>query len=77
MFGSIFGCVPIFPFTNLHFLADDRKALIWDIQSIPKTSATPVLAYEAAGPVNQIQWSGANPNWVAITYDHTLEILRV
>ncbi len=67
------------PHSSCHIstAADDRKALIWDIQNIPKTTATPILAYEAAGPINQIQWSSAHNSWIAITYDQTLEILRL
>ena len=56
---------------------DDNKALIWDIQAIPKQAADPILAYDAAGPINQIQWSSAQPDWIGICYDKTLEILRV
>jgi WD repeat-containing protein 68 len=39
--------------------------------------AEPILAYEAKGPVNQLQWSSVSPDWIAITYDDVLEILRV
>jgi WD repeat-containing protein 68 len=67
---------------------DDKRALIWDIR-LPKVEA--ILAYEAAGPINQvcfsligtscslvqIQWASAHPDWIGICFDHQLEILRV
>eukprot|EP00050_Salpingoeca_kvevrii_P005978 m.286770 g.286770 ORF g.286770 m.286770 type:complete len:337 (+) comp11637_c0_seq1:34-1044(+) len=67
------------PHSSCHICtaADDKKALIWDIQQIPKCSADPILAYDAAGPINQIQWSKVNPDWVAIAFNQTLEVLRV
>lgn len=56
---------------------DDKKALIWDIHAIPQKTADPILAYDAGGPINQIQWSRAHPEWISICYDDMLEILRV
>ena len=53
---------------------DDNKALIWDVRP-PKAEA--ILAYEAGGPINQIQWSASHPEWIAICFDNKLEILRV
>jgi hypothetical protein len=37
----------------------------------------PILAYDAVGCINQLQWSATQPDWIAITYDDTLEVLRV
>lgn len=44
------------PHSSCHIstAADDKKALIWDIQQIPKGSADPILAYEAKGAINQV-----------------------
>lgn len=33
--------------------------------------------YDAAGPINQINWSKADTDWVAIAHDQTVEALRV
>lgn len=55
--------------------ADDQKALIWDISSMPRVE--PILAYDAAGPINQIHWSKAHSDWVAIAHGDTVEALRV
>lgn len=58
--------------------ADDKKALIWDKQFEKHTGAAePILSYEAKGPINQIHWSSFQNEWIAITYDNTLEILRI
>jgi hypothetical protein len=37
----------------------------------------PILAYTASGEINQIQWSSTQPDWIAICYNNSLEILRV
>lgn len=56
---------------------DDRQALIWDIQQMPRAIEDPILAYTAEGEINQVQWASAQPDWISICYDNTLEILRV
>ena len=56
---------------------DDRQALIWDIQQIPRAIEDPILAYSADGEINQVQWSCSHPDWIAICYNQFLEILRV
>uniref|UniRef100_A0A7S2RS73 Uncharacterized protein n=1 Tax=Rhizochromulina marina TaxID=1034831 RepID=A0A7S2RS73_9STRA len=57
--------------------SDDRSALIWDIGSAPTTINDPILAYNAEGHINQVQWSAAHPLWVTIAFDRKMEILRV
>ena len=37
----------------------------------------PILAYTAEGEINQLRWSAAQPDWVAIAYDSSMQILRV
>lgn len=57
---------------------DDHQALIWDIQQMPRAIEDPILAYTAAeGEINQIQWGATQPDWIAICYNKSLEILRV
>jgi WD repeat-containing protein 68 len=56
---------------------EDGQALIWDVQRMPAVIDEPILAYGAAGEINQVQWSSAQPDWIAICYNNTLEILRV
>lgn len=63
---------------DLFILGDDHQALIWDIQQMPRAIEDPILAYTAAeGEINQIQWGATQPDWIAICYNKSLEILRV
>ena len=57
--------------------ADDRQALIWDLAAMPKPITEPILAYTADGEINTLQWSSGQPEWVAITFNKQLQILRV
>ncbi|KAK9716882.1 hypothetical protein QE152_g24497 [Popillia japonica] len=68
------------PHSSCHICTagDDHQALIWDIQQMPRAIEDPILAYTAAeGEVNQIQWGATQPDWIAICYNKSLEILRV
>ncbi|VDM02978.1 unnamed protein product [Schistocephalus solidus] len=67
------------PHSSCHICtaADDCQALIWDIQSMPRAIEDPILAYTAAAEINQIQWSSVQPDWIAICYNNSLEILRI
>ncbi|GFR42912.1 hypothetical protein Agub_g3910 [Astrephomene gubernaculifera] len=40
-------------------------------------SLDPILAYGAQSEVNQLQWSSAQPDWVAICFGNKTQILRV
>ena len=53
------------------------QALIWDLQALPRAVEDPILAYKAGAEVNQLQWSSAQPDWVAIAFEKTMQILRV
>ena len=65
--------------------ADDAAALIWDLSGLPQTAGQPplgpgtdpILAYHASSEVNQLQWSRAQPEWVAICFSNKTQILRV
>lgn len=67
------------PHSSCHICtaADDHQALIWDIQQMPRAIDDPILAYSAEGEINQIQWASTQPDWIAICYGTSLEILRV
>ena len=82
--------IPIQPFTTSpsfhtspspsllsHLSADDSQALIWDIQQMPQGVEVPILAYQAEGPINQVQWSTVQSDWIAICFKDNVEILRV
>ncbi|VDN00980.1 unnamed protein product [Thelazia callipaeda] len=55
----------------------DNQALIWDIHTMPRSIDDPILAYQAAGEINQVHWSTTFPDWISICYKNCLEILRV
>ena len=67
------------PHSSCHICtaADDKKALIWDIQQISRPIEEPLLAYQADGEINQVHWSTLHSDWIAICYKSNLEILRV
>lgn len=57
--------------------ADDHQALIWDIAQMPRAIEDPILAYTAEGAINQIQWASTQPDWIAICFNRSVEILRL
>lgn len=67
------------PHSSCHICSagDDCQALIWDIQQMPQPVEVPCLAYHAIGEINQVQWSVAQLDWIAICFGKSLEILRV
>ena len=67
------------PHSSCHICTagDDSKALIWDLSHIPKPIEDPILAYGAEGEINQLKWSAAQPDWVAIAFGKRIQILRV
>jgi len=67
------------PHSSCHICTggDDKQALIWDLTPMPKPITEPILAYNAEAEINSLQWSSAQPEWVAITFNKKLQILRV
>lgn len=67
------------PHSSCHICtsADDHQALIWDIQPMPRAIEDPILAYTAEGEINNVQWASNQPDWIAISYNQSVEILRV
>ena len=70
---------------------DDAQALIWDLsqmgmmnnnqrQHYPHTQNhqvhDPILAYNAEAEINNLQWSAAQPDWVSIAYQDSLQICK-
>ena len=71
---------------------DDSQALIWDLGMLGTmgqppngmaaavtagSSLDPILAYNAGAEVNQLQWSMAQPDWLAVCFGTRTQILRV
>jgi WD repeat-containing protein 68 len=83
MLGGHAGCVNAVawaPHSSCHVCTagDDSQALIWDISGMGKRPVEdPILAYNAEGEVNNLQWSTSQPDWVSIAFADKLQILRV
>lgn len=67
------------PHSSCHICSggDDKQALIWDLSQMPMPVTEPILAYNAQAEINSLHWSASQTDWVAITFDKKLEILRV
>lgn len=53
------------------------QALIWDLSVMPHPVTDPILSYKAEAEITSLQWSGVQPDWVAISFAKTLQMLRV
>lgn len=42
-----------------------------------RCTTDPILAYHAGAEINQLQWSAAQPDWVAIAFERKMQVLRV
>ena len=51
--------------------ADDGNALIWDLAPLPRPIVDPMLAFGAPAPINQLQWSSTQPDWLAIAFGNS------
>lgn len=67
------------PHSSCHIATagDDKQAFIWDLRPMPKEIEDPLLAYNAEVEINQLCWSSLQPDWIALAFDQTLQILRV
>ncbi len=67
------------PHSSCHICTagDDSQALIWDLSSMPKRPVEdPILAYNAQGEINNLQWSSSQPDWISIAYRDKLQIRK-
>jgi WD repeat-containing protein 68 len=80
--GGHLGCVNAVawaPHSSCHICTagDDSQALIWDLSAMPKRPVDdPILAYNADGEINNLQWSASQPDWVSIAYQDKLQICK-
>lgn len=60
-------------------IGDDRQVLIWDVASKQSFSVIedPILAFQADGDLNQLQWCKSHEDWVAICFNKAVSILKV
>jgi len=62
---------------HLCTVGDDSQALIWDISELSRPKHDPILAYHADAAINQLQWSAIQPDWIAIYFANSLQMLRI
>ena len=80
--GGHLGCVNATawaPHSSCHICTagDDSQALIWDLSQMSKRPVEdPILAYNADGEINNLQWSSSQPDWVSIAFNDKLQIRK-
>ena len=80
--GGHLGCVNALawaPHSSCHICTagDDSQALIWDLSTMGKRPIEdPILAYNAEGEINNLQWSAGQPDWVSIAFNSYLQICK-
>ena len=80
--GGHLGCVNATawaPHSTCHICTagDDSQALIWDLSAMPNRPVDdPILAYNADGEINNLQWSASQPDWVSIAFKDKLQICK-
>jgi len=65
------------PKSNAHIctVSDDKTAYLWDI--LDKNDDDPKMAFKANNPINNVDWSESNQEWVAIVANKELQLLKI
>ncbi|CAN1812751.1 Protein TRANSPARENT TESTA GLABRA 1 [Linum perenne] len=77
------GCVNAIawaPQSNNHICSagDDSLALIWELPTVAGPNGIdPISMYTAHSEINQLQWSSAQPDWIAIAFSNKMQLLKV
>ncbi|XP_057971747.1 protein TRANSPARENT TESTA GLABRA 1-like [Malania oleifera] len=59
-------------------VSDDTQALMWELPTVAGPNGIdPVSVYSAGSEINQLQWSAAQPDWVAIAFSMKMQLLKV
>lgn len=66
------------PIHGSHLLtgADDHQAYLWDIQRSVST-IEPTFVHSADSEINNIVWSSAHPNYIGISKNKDIDVLRI
>ncbi|KAK9292360.1 hypothetical protein L1049_020326 [Liquidambar formosana] len=57
---------------------DDTQALIWELPTVAGPNGIdPMSMYSAGSEINQLQWSAAQPDWIAIAFSNKMQLLKV
>ncbi|KAJ3390862.1 ddb1 and cul4 associated factor 7 [Entophlyctis sp. JEL0112] len=68
------------PHSSAHLctVADDSYALVWDVTTnIQRVKTDPLLTYQASGPINNLSWTAALPEWVGVAVGDTVQALKM
>lgn len=67
------------PHTKNHIctVADDKQVLIWDVDGRSRPVNDPLLQYIAPSEVNNVEWSKAQRQWMAICVGDCVQILKI
>ena len=67
------------PHSSCHLCTagDDGRAFIWDLAPLPNKIVDPMLGFSAVGPINQLQWSALQTEWISVAFESQLQVLRV
>lgn len=55
---------------------DDHQALIWDVQE-KANNIEPTHAYNAESEINNVVWPSHDPEWIAISKNKEISVLRI
>ncbi|KAH1107460.1 hypothetical protein J1N35_011228 [Gossypium stocksii] len=57
---------------------NDTHALIWELPTVAgPNEIDPLSMYSASSEINQLQWSAAQPDWIAIDFSNKMQLLKV
>ncbi|GER46748.1 WD40 repeat protein [Striga asiatica] len=57
---------------------DDGRALLWELPTVAGPNGIdPMLVYSAGAEINQLQWSAAQPDWIAIAFGNKMQMLKI
>lgn len=57
---------------------DDSQALIWELPTVAGPNGIdPMSVFSAGSEINQLQWSAAQPDWIAVAFANKMQMLKV
>ncbi|XP_060204001.1 protein TRANSPARENT TESTA GLABRA 1-like [Lycium barbarum] len=63
---------------NICSAGDDGQALVWELPTVAGPNGIdPMSMYYAGAEINQLQWSAAQRDWIAIAFSNKLQMLKV
>ncbi|XP_075485268.1 protein TRANSPARENT TESTA GLABRA 1-like [Primulina tabacum] len=57
---------------------DDGQAFLWELPILSGTNGIdPMYMYSAGSEINQLHWSAAQPDWIAVALENKMQMLKV